>query len=434
MGLSVNRIVKNALQNYAFAGYLEWLLSPIYTFRSYSLNRNLVGVIDVRSRQLHDLNNENFELSINPRQIVILCRGLFKMNPSGISNILWLIGNSLAQSGHKVTFVYEGKDVSKYFEKVPNITFQSRAFLLSFKKGSAPHFLQSWCNFVSTLFYSQKEDVICISTIAGFEGLEVPARVKQLVFLVTNYSLVEKSSGVNSTERVRVISKIEREFLQRENITPVADSNSILNDLALELDLPEIYLKSKVCPLFWTSSPQINTKSNLITFLGRIEKRKGASILIMAWRLIPPEKRVGWKLLLMGPAGDDIQALTMLSEFDPTISWLGQVSEAEKNSSLASTKIFVQPSKFESFGLTTIEAMHHGCAIVAAESAVNSEVVGDGVFYSANSPDLLAKQLYSLIENPKSISTSGAKMLDRAKSQYSPATFVQHFGPTLEAF
>ena len=434
MGLSVNRIVKNALQNYAFGGYLEWLLSPIYTLRSYSLNRKLVGVIDVRSRQLHDLKDEKFEISIDPKNVVILCRGLFKMNPSGISNILWLIGNSLAQSGHKITFVYEGKDVSKYFKKVPNITFQSRAFLLSFKKGSAPHFLQSWCNFVSTLFDSRKEEVICISTIAGFEGLQLPARVKQLVFLVTNYSLVEKNSGISSTERVRVISRIEREFLQRENVTPIADSNSILKDLSLELDLPEIHLKSKVCPLFWTSYPQIEQKTNLVSFLGRIEKRKGASILIAAWRLIPPEKRMGWKLLIIGPAGDDTEALAMLNESDPTISWLGQVSEEEKNSRLAGTRIFVQPSKFESFGLTTIEAMHHGCAIIAAESAVNSEVVGDGVFYSEDSPYLLAKQLSFMIENPKLISIAGANMLNRARSEFSPAAFINHFGPILDAF
>jgi glycosyltransferase involved in cell wall biosynthesis len=78
--------------------------------------------------------------------------------------------------------------------------------------------------------------------------------------------------------------------------------------------------------------------------------------------------------------------------------------------------------------------MHHGCAIIAAESAVNSEVVGDGVFYSGDSPYLLAKQLSFMIENPKLISIAGANMLNRARSEFSPAAFINHFGPILDAF
>jgi glycosyltransferase involved in cell wall biosynthesis len=404
----------------------------MYSLRSYSLNLHPGGAIDVRSSQLENLRFEKFELAANPKNIVIICRGLFKVNPSGIANILWLIGNSLAQSGHKITFVYEGKDVSDYFKKIPNITFQSKSFILSFRKGPAPHFLQSWCNFVTRLFDSWREDAICISTIAGFEGLELPANIKQLVFLVTNYSLVEKSSGVRSTERVRVISKIEREFLMRENVIPIADSKSILRDLALELDLPELHQKSIVCPLFWTPSPKQSQKTNLISFLGRIEKRKGASILIKAWKSIPIEDRLGWTLLIMGPPGDDLEATTLLNEIDPTISCLGQVSETEKHDSLSRSSIFIQPSNFESFGLTTIEAMHHGCAIVAADSEVNYEVIGQGLFYLAGSSDSLAEQINFLIQNPKSISTIGNNMLNRARTEYTPKAFVHNFGPVLE--
>ena len=166
--------------------------------------------------------------------------------------------------------------------------------------------------------------------------------------------------------------------------------------------------------------------------MGRIEKRKGAVTLIKAWKSIPKENRSGWTLVLMGPHGDDQEALYLLRQSDPTISWLGQVSEEQKRVVLSTSSVFVQPSNFESFGLTTIEAMHQGCAIIAAESGANPEIAENAIFFPPDSSDSLAKQISFLIERPKVVIELGQNMKARAQSLYSSKAFIERFESILE--
>lgn len=59
------------------------------------------------------------------------------------------------------------------------------------------------------------------------------------------------------------------------------------------------------------------------------------------------------------------------------IDWLGKVDEAEKIQLLQSCTLYLQPSKYEGFGLAILEAMSCGAPLVTRSVGAVPEVVGD---------------------------------------------------------
>jgi len=116
-----------------------------------------------------------------------------------------------------------------------------------------------------------------------------------------------------------------------------------------------------------------------LLYCGRIDSQKNCDQLL-AWftlyRAARPESRL--KLVLTGKDAMDLRSM-------PNVEFLGFVSEARKHSLMAGALAFVQPSRYESFSIVTLEAMAQGTPIVVnghcevlAEHVVNS---GSGYAY-----------------------------------------------------
>ena len=58
------------------------------------------------------------------------------------------------------------------------------------------------------------------------------------------------------------------------------------------------------------------------------------------------------------------------------------------------------PSKIESFGIVTIEAMSFGIPIIAANSPGNKDILDNGLIYDNSEIDLLRK-MKSVLKNRK---------------------------------
>lgn len=63
------------------------------------------------------------------------------------------------------------------------------------------------------------------------------------------------------------------------------------------------------------------------------------------------------------------------------IEWLGYVSDEELESLYRHAACFIFPSLYEGFGLPPIEAMRHGCPVIASNAASIPEVCGHAALY-----------------------------------------------------
>jgi phosphatidylinositol alpha-mannosyltransferase len=105
-----------------------------------------------------------------------------------------------------------------------------------------------------------------------------------------------------------------------------------------------------------------NGEAPVIAFVGRLEKRKGVSVLLSAMELLGPEVQ-----LVIGGDGPESASLRRRAAGDGRVLFLGRIDEAEKASLLAAADLFVAPALGgESFGVVILEAMAAGTAVISA--------------------------------------------------------------------
>ena len=124
----------------------------------------------------------------------------------------------------------------------------------------------------------------------------------------------------------------------------------------------------------WQGTPAAPT----LAFLGRIdEPRKGLDVLC---RALPALLRdwPGLRLLVAG-SGDPADARECLGAAAGSVTFLGQVSDAQKASLLRSVDVYVAPhTGGESFGIVLVEAMSAGACVVASDLGAFRRVLDDG--------------------------------------------------------
>jgi glycosyltransferase involved in cell wall biosynthesis len=131
-----------------------------------------------------------------------------------------------------------------------------------------------------------------------------------------------------------------------------------------------------------------------VVFAGVVGTRKGVDLLLKAWQALPAG---GWTLHLYGPPDSDFPLPREL----PGVVAHGEVAPSVVQDALASASIAVLPSREEAFPMFLVEAMAHGCAIVATDVGGVRELMGDaGVLVPADDADALGAALAGLIGEP----------------------------------
>ncbi len=133
-----------------------------------------------------------------------------------------------------------------------------------------------------------------------------------------------------------------------------------------------------------------------IAFLGRLdEPRKGLPVLAQA---IPHvlEQVPGARFLIAG-RGEVDEYRTALARFGDSVTFLGPVSDAEKESLLASVDVYVAPhTGGESFGIVLVEAMSAGAHVVASDIPAFRSVLDGGelgTLFTTGDPQALVSAL-----------------------------------------
>lgn len=124
-----------------------------------------------------------------------------------------------------------------------------------------------------------------------------------------------------------------------------------------------------------------------VAFLGRDEPRKGLDVLLEAWPMIS-EAVPDAELWAMGAdRGTD------------GVRWMGRVDDETKAEVLSSSAVYVAPNTgAESFGITLVEAMAAGAAVVASNLPAFVEVAQDAArYFPTGNSRLLAESVIELL-------------------------------------
>lgn len=169
-----------------------------------------------------------------------------------------------------------------------------------------------------------------------------------------------------------------------------------------------------------------------ILFAGMLTPNKGPDILLRAFAEFVKECP-GAELRLAGrfsAHSADLQGLVAQSGLQGRVEFLGFLTSEELSKVYASSHIVVCPTRWpEPFGRVPLEAMNHGCLVVASRSGAFRETIDDGrtgwLFHPMDENDLLAK-----LRLARSELLAGGPMLQAARaslSRYSADSVSQQY-------
>lgn len=123
------------------------------------------------------------------------------------------------------------------------------------------------------------------------------------------------------------------------------------------------------------------TDGSRFVTVGRLNQRKRYDIAVKALALtVNPAST----LAIVGPDGGVEHELRRLAErlrVDDRVSFLGYVSEAEREEIVQTADALLFLSEDEGFGLPPVEAMANGTPVVASDTAIHREILGDAALY-----------------------------------------------------
>jgi glycosyltransferase involved in cell wall biosynthesis len=181
----------------------------------------------------------------------------------------------------------------------------------------------------------------------------------------------------------------------------------------------------------------IDTDSKVVTFIGRLEMRKGVLDLAEAIPKVLAERpdvrfRIIGRSLSHPRTGEDLKA-AMERKISPrleTIEFTGQVPYEEIPGLLADTDVCVFPSHWENFPNVCLEAMSAGRGVVGSQAGGMAEMLDGGEcgnLVPPKDPDALATAMLDLLNHPSRRKAYGRAARRRVVETYSPNTLAPQY-------
>jgi glycosyltransferase involved in cell wall biosynthesis len=278
-------------------------------------------------------------------------------------------------------------------------------------------------------------DIILVNTMTNISPM--------LAAVALNIPVITWVHGILDSYVLRTCKGAYRILMDRSLLS--LSERVVFNSRWTEAFYKEAITEKKAEMIYnWTYSPtekkEFDKNSRLFICLNSIEYHKGILNLLEAGKLLR-DKGYQFKIEIYGNGEDQGIILDKITgyELSENIILKGftlEVSEAYNN-----CLALIQPSYFESFGMTVIEAMAHGRAVIATNSGGPEEIVtngSEGFIVEAGNNIALAKKMAYLL-NHKELAEKMGHMGEktyrkRFSSDFAKNRFLEVIEKTIASF
>ncbi len=145
---------------------------------------------------------------------------------------------------------------------------------------------------------------------------------------------------------------------------------------------------------------RLGVRAPFIVSVGTTESRKNYETLIQAFAF---SKRGNHQLVIAGKKGDKFAKLSeMVRKYhlEDAVKFVDYIGDEDLVALYNACSFFVMPSVYEGFGLSALEAMQSGAAVIVSQNTALPEVVGDaGILFDPHDADDLRKRLDLLFDD-----------------------------------
>jgi glycosyltransferase involved in cell wall biosynthesis/GT2 family glycosyltransferase len=365
-------------------------------------------------------------------------------NNGGSSKHTTELACGLFKLGVNVHIVYCGKENMDYMTDGINYYSISPSPLLLDKLEPYPI-----CSNVLKLSYGAYKKVITLIEMFNIQIIETPLwdfnglicaeflNVPVVTRLQTPAKIVHKVHQYKETDDNLLFYEFEKRLMEKSSgIIAISDciTNTITDTYNIEFanKLYKNYLG--IDDIMFETVDRKNEKIRVF-FIGRLERRKGiANLFEVIPNILAKHKNVEFRL-----AGADVKDNILRTTFKDyfrhkykhllkNVSFLGEISNEQKEQELGFCDIFVSPSHYESFGIIFVEAMRHKKPVIGCNTGGMPEVVVHSVTGLLCKPDNshdLEKTLLTLIEDKNVRESMGQKGYERFKEMFTRERMAQ---------
>jgi 1,2-diacylglycerol 3-alpha-glucosyltransferase len=177
----------------------------------------------------------------------------------------------------------------------------------------------------------------------------------------------------------------------------------------------------------------------IYTYLGRLAPEKNLSMLLRAFYGVA--MTYGHVRLLLvgdGPDRENLEAQVKHMNLSSKVCFTGMVEYKYVPDYLASSDIFVTPSRTETFGLSTVEAMATGLPVIGLDAPGTTDIVEDGITGLISPDDVaaLTGKLILLATNHELRQKLGQQAVNASKKydiQTTTGTLLEHYQRLIES-
>ncbi len=227
---------------------------------------------------------------------------------------------------------------------------------------------------------NNKPPVICTSHGSDLFGLNnvLSIKIKQWV--------------INKSKAISVVSNALKQRVLE--ITP--QSRKKVSVIPMGTDLRNVFIPTN----------DVIRKNNMLLFVGRLVKTKGADLLIQAFSNIKPEHhKLELFIIGHGPEKSVLEQRVFDLKLQESIHFIGNVPHNELAHWYSKATISIFPFKGdEGFGLVLIEAIGCGCPVIVSDIPAIHDVIKHqktGLIFAKNNIDALEKNILELLESPQ---------------------------------
>jgi phosphatidylinositol alpha-1,6-mannosyltransferase len=189
-------------------------------------------------------------------------------------------------------------------------------------------------------------------------------------------------------------------------------------------------------------APLPSQRPTIVTISRLADRYKGHDVLIRALALVRERvPDVRWVIVGDGPLRAELEQLTRVHDVDRSVSFLGSVSDEERDAWLRRADLLAMPSRLpdgrlagEGFGIVYLEAGAFGKPVVAGNVAGALDAVLDGetgLLVDPTDPAAVGEAIARLLLDPTLAGRMGAAGAERARSFAWPV-MVKRVGELLE--